>query len=152
VLAFSPEGKALAAAAGDLNRPGEIKVWDVATGHPTASCQRVFGNATGLQFTPDGQRLASLTSYGSVQFWDPATGQEQAMVRGGTGLAFTPDGRSLVTTVTRGAGNWSVQAWLYDTATGNLRSSMGTGIIVGAPTTSRYEVEAENPIIDQALA
>src|SRR5262249_41129905 len=52
----------------------------------------------------------------------------------------------------RGAGNWSVQAWLYDTATGNLRSSMGTGIIVGAPTTSRYEVEAENPIIDQALA
>jgi WD40 repeat protein len=32
-VAFSPDGRMLAAAGGDYaNRPGELKVWDIATG------------------------------------------------------------------------------------------------------------------------
>jgi WD40 repeat protein len=64
-LAYSPDGKRLAAGCADEN----VKLLDTATGQEvltlTAHCDRVIGVA----FSPDGRRLAAC-GYGAVTVWD----------------------------------------------------------------------------------
>jgi WD40 repeat protein/predicted Ser/Thr protein kinase len=62
---------------------------------------------SGLAFSPDGRRLASVQWGGVVKVWDPATGEVRfklgarmigpvgPLIRGVFGVAFSPDGRTL---------------------------------------------------------
>jgi tetratricopeptide (TPR) repeat protein len=54
-----------------------------------------------LAFSPDGKRLVSASSDGTVKLWDVTTGQEALTLTGHTGavisVAFSPDGKQLVT-------------------------------------------------------
>src|SRR5262249_10428728 len=54
-LAYRPDGKQLAAA----GVAGEILVWNTATGEKALSFTGHAGMASGVAFSPDGQRLAS---------------------------------------------------------------------------------------------
>ena len=38
-VAFSPDGKRIVSGGGDLNKPGELKVWDAASGPVNSGCQ-----------------------------------------------------------------------------------------------------------------
>ena len=89
-VAFSPDGTRFVTGGGGNSQrpdlPGELKVWDAATGrelldlagHTTAVC--------GLSFGADGRRLASCatnplgilkkTQPGEIKVWDPLTGKE----------------------------------------------------------------------------
>src|SRR5262249_27855913 len=64
-VAFSPDGKTLASASGDtvspgaINEPGELKLWDVASGQLRRT---LIGHANSVQsaaWSPDGKTLAS---------------------------------------------------------------------------------------------
>src|SRR5262249_10941559 len=71
-LAFSPDGKALAAAHQDSFNRYAVRVWDVAAGAErwqTKSQRGAFG-----AFLPGGRTLLEI-SYGQIRFWDPATGK-----------------------------------------------------------------------------
>ena len=59
-LAFSPDGKQLAAACAN----GEVKLWNAATGEAAGTLSGHNGEALAVAFSPDGNRLASASQPG----------------------------------------------------------------------------------------
>jgi WD40 repeat protein/serine/threonine protein kinase len=106
-VAFAPDGKTLAASTAETARvltsePGEIKLWDLATGKERMTLQGHLDAITRVGFSPDGQRLVSSSRDGTVRIWDPATGQHLLTLYGHlhqvTSAVFSPDGGLLAST------------------------------------------------------
>ena len=115
-LAFSPDGRRLAASAGEP-RParGEVVVWDLADGRPVAT-YRAHGEVVDAVAFLDDRRIASAGGDGKVHVWDSATAGRLMILEGhGEGvrrLALSGDGRTLAS----GSDDGTVRLW--DAATG----------------------------------
>ena len=120
-VAFSRDGKTLATASGRQTKegdplPGEIKLWNPATGElggSLADLEGHLGGVSSLAFSRDGKTLASGSGLadinlqtgtfhsGEVRIWDVARRQERQLLRGHTNfvaaVAFHPEGRNLAT-------------------------------------------------------
>ena len=111
-VAFSPDGKRLASASGNLpesDKPGEVKVWDAQTGQELLFFKGHTAEVYGVSFSPDGRRPASTSHDQTVKLWDAATGQEmRALLRGAafSSVAFSPDGKRLAS----GGKVWDAEA------------------------------------------
>jgi WD40 repeat protein/transcriptional regulator with XRE-family HTH domain len=104
-VAFSPDGKLLAAAYGD----GYVRLWNPVTGEavgaPLPVDTGLDGGAYGLAFSPDGKLLATADAAGYVRLWNPATQQgigaplpaDTGPVGGVNEVAFSPDSKLLAT-------------------------------------------------------
>src|SRR5439155_14768687 len=66
-LAFSPDGKLLAAGYDEL-----VLLWDVATGKERATLSGHRGAVQAVSFSPDGKRLLSQSEDGTALVWDVA--------------------------------------------------------------------------------
>lgn len=122
-VAFSPDGTLLATAASDEgrnNQPGEVKLWDAASGQHRATLPGVTVPVCGLAFSADGKRLASAGGLpgnhkGEIVIWDLATRAVVATWRGHhyaiTSLAFHPRQNQLAT----GGADCVVKIWDIDT-------------------------------------
>jgi WD40 repeat protein len=131
-LAFSPDGKVLAAHSG-----GPIYLYDSAKGNLLLDLEGhreeikgFFDSTRAAVFTPDGKTLISAGNGPSVCFWDVATGKEVRRLKdnltGVAQMALSPDGKRLATqALTRlmsadGGGTWyngnRVRVW--DVASG----------------------------------
>ena len=101
-LAFSPDGKTLAGAAGsmhNLHLPSTIVLWDAAS-HGTPRVLRGHSaSITTLAFSPDGKTLAAGCADQTVRFWDVATGREAGRLEVDPewpeAIAYAPDGKTL---------------------------------------------------------
>src|SRR2546422_1065184 len=82
-VAFSPDGKTLASGGGGSG-PGEIKLWDVATGKERAALKGHTRGVTSVAFSPDGKTLASGDDDQTIRLWDVQTCKEQATLKGHT--------------------------------------------------------------------
>jgi WD40 repeat protein len=105
-LAFSPDGKILAAGAS-----GGYQLWDMKTGKvfgPFVGDKNALSRIAGLGFSPDGKRLASAGPY--VKLWDVSTGKLLREIGDGPFFAFSPDRKTLAT----------ARAQLWDVATGKM--------------------------------
>ncbi len=114
-VAFSPDGKLLAAGYGD----GYVRLWNPVTGQavgaPLPADTGSGGGAFGVAFSPDGKLLATAGADGTVRLWNPVTGQvvgaplpaDTGPVGGVDGVAFSPDGKLLATA----NGDGTVRLW-----------------------------------------
>ena len=112
-IAFSHDGKWLAAAGGLCAKQGEVKIWNVET---KASALTINGHSDciyGLAFSPDGKLLATSSYDKLIKLWDTSTGQEVRTLKDHIdaiyALAFTPDGKRLISgSADRGVKIWDV--------------------------------------------
>ncbi len=141
-LAFSPDGKALATGEGDLSlhyretipqRPGMVRVWEVATQRQWDSHKT--GAISSLAFSPDGELLAVGSWDKTVKLWDVVGRDPQSSEKGTRAwalrhrstlrhdvlvgcLAFSPDGKTLLVS------GWDNTLNLWDPSTGQKRASL----------------------------
>ena len=102
-VAFSPDGKILAAGiADDWTGPNIIKLWDMAT---KTQLPPLIGHTHAVQsvaFSPDGKTLASGAFDSTIRLWDVATQRQIGAPLPSedtvTSVAFSPDGKTLVST------------------------------------------------------
>src|SRR5262249_48241966 len=95
-LAFSPDGKTLAAAGWEH----AVFLFDAATFADPESRDAHRDAVKSLAFAPDGKTLATGGRDRSVLLWDPAAGKLRSRIdhEFSTGsLAFAPDGKTLAT-------------------------------------------------------
>jgi RNA polymerase sigma factor (sigma-70 family) len=96
-VAFTPDGKYLAA--GTMNGPGEVVVWELATGKESRLLRMNRAGAECLAYSPDGKILAAGTQDGLVHLWDTGTAKLLHQLKGHQGwiesVAFAPDGKTL---------------------------------------------------------
>jgi WD40 repeat protein len=109
-LALSPDGQTLAMT-GEAGTSRVLQIRDLASGRVIVTLRGHQGEVSSVTFAPDGQRLASGGSDGTVRIWDLASGRETATLRGPQGgissVAFAPDGQTLATAGFDG----TVQLW-----------------------------------------
>ena len=113
-VAFAPVSRVLAATV--PGRPGAIRLWDTATGHPIGTLPSADSSGVGsAAFSPNGQVLAVGYNDGTTQLWDVTSRQPMGMSllhSDGSAsddgpdppqFAFSPDGETLLTVDSWGA-------------------------------------------------
>jgi WD40 repeat protein len=129
MIVLSPDGKVLATGGGEVgpggdifNGPGDVRLWDVASGRRLAVLPAPSTRVTRLAFAPDGKTLAASTEAPSVMLWDVVNAAPRAELTWPSGparyLAFSPDGKTLAT----GGDEESLRLW--DAASGTPRATL----------------------------
>ena len=125
-IVLSPDGKTLATG-GSRNGsgaeasavPGDVRIWDVATGRRLVVLPVPAGRVTRLAFAPDNRTLAVATDAPTMLLWDITAPTPRATMACPFGpvlyLAFAPDGKTL------GSGGADGQLRLWNTVSGKLK-------------------------------
>lgn len=119
-VAFSPDGRTLASGGGKAKKPGEVQLWEVATGKKT-SLSGHEGPVYAVAFSPDGQTLATASDDGTIRLWTVPREKTKVVLKGHTdsvtSLAFSPDGRLLAS----GSRDKTIKLW--DVTTGREKAT-----------------------------
>lgn len=100
-LAFSPDGRVLAAGSGEPSRGGDVTLWEISSGKKLQSLHdRHSDTVLSLDFSPDGKLLASGGADKQLRISQVADGKQLKVFEGHThhvmGVSWRADGRMLV--------------------------------------------------------
>jgi predicted NACHT family NTPase len=130
-VAFAPGTPVLASAGGQSLpfRPGEVKLWDLATGQEKLSLPGLESAVWSVAFSKDGSLIAT-GSYGKkVKVFEAASGKEVAAFDGHknwvTCVAFSPDGSTLAS----GSEDTTIKLWDLKTQKERATLSGHTGTV-----------------------
>jgi len=110
---FSPDGRRLAVAV--PSSPGMAKIWDITTGQAVIEMTDYIDGSNDVVFTPDGDKLVTVSSDGDTKIRDAETGEILMTLFGHTGFIFgvdiSDDGNLLAT----GGQDGKAKIWDLDT-------------------------------------
>jgi WD40 repeat protein len=116
-VAFSPDGKTLAAA----NTSGVIQLWDTTKGVPAGTLTDLQ-TLVRLAFSPDGKTLVATSWEGGATLWDVETASIHAVLKGHTdvieSVAFSADGKTLATA------SWDETVKLWDVESARCKQTI----------------------------
>lgn len=103
-IVYSPQGKSLAAAAGDPGRYGCVKLWIAEPsggGKPIAELVETTDCMFSAAFSPDGKYLAAGGADRALRVWEVESGKQVFTIEDHAdwilGVAFSPDGARIAT-------------------------------------------------------
>jgi WD40 repeat protein/serine/threonine protein kinase/Flp pilus assembly protein TadD len=122
-VAYSPDGRLIASAGGgnpyygtqESVKPGEVILWDAASGERLRTLRGHKHLVQSAAFSPDSQRLVTTSLDGTAKVWQVATGTElrtlpvqaaPAVREVSTSATFSPDGKLVAT-----AGGKGIEVW-----------------------------------------
>nr|WP_290226787.1 caspase family protein [Trichocoleus desertorum] len=117
-LAFSPDGKQLAAIAKGTR---QVRIWAVDSGAPVLQFTGFTGEVGRIAFSPQGQWFAAASADQMVRVWQLETGKLQTQIRHQSpinSIQFSSDGRSLLTASADG------KAQIWQVATGRVQKAL----------------------------
>ncbi len=124
-IAFSPDGKLLAGADGEVDVwPGFIRIWDASSGQLLESIEIEDEGLVNVAFSPDGLRLA-WASWNKLNIWELASRREVVSFdvdEGPSMPIFSPDGKRLTAGSTYSSGT----ARVWDAASGKEIAKLKT--------------------------
>src|SRR5262249_51213814 len=98
-LAFSSDGKRVAASSVTPFGPGRVQVWELEYGRGIQTLRGLGRSVNQVRFSTDGRLLAAVADNWQMAIWDLTTGQLQSIVDVPQGVtadnaavAFSPDG------------------------------------------------------------
>lgn len=110
-VAFSRDGKLLAAATGITGLNGEVWLWDVESGVLQRKISAHRDSIYAVAFSPDGRLLATGAYDRDIHIWNVADGRLLRTLKGHNGpvygLAFHPNGRILASA----SGDTTIKIW-----------------------------------------
>ncbi|MEM7249347.1 MAG: WD40 repeat domain-containing protein, partial [Acidobacteriota bacterium] len=115
-LAFSPDGRWLAASVGHYDAPATVELWSLSERRRVSTLTGPRSRVAELDFSPDSRQLAAAVEDGTVRTWSVPEGEPGLVLRAhperAYSVAWSPDGRRLAT----GANDDDLRLW--DPATG----------------------------------
>lgn len=110
-LAYSPDGKYIAAAGGPPARQGEVTVWSAGDGRVAHTLKGHTDYIYSVAFSPDGNLIATSSYDKLVKLWDAATGRELRTLKDHIEavypVEFSPNGKWLAS----GSADRTVKIW-----------------------------------------
>ena len=130
-VAYSPDGKYLAAGTGNWNQPElvpQCSFFDVATGQELAKLTGHESRMFRVCFSSDNKTLATSSRDKTIRIWEVPTGKLKSVLTQATaskGMVFLPDG-------TLAAASYDGTIRYFDVETGKVRKSWNAGMVLAS--------------------